>query len=350
MLQNQIFMERNYKLYLFIFLTLVVSLICLSMVGATYRGTESQMIKDVNIVFSEVVDMDIDLRLKDSNMDFSFGASPVDPLQPATIEIDGHQTTHLENVDSLRQISDNVFLNNSKQSILLRKKPINIIELDNMFQSGLHERGIHLHTALQYTDNTTGKSYYSNPDSSLYKSYLFLGRIDAGVFSEISIQAYVKVTPFTIIRKAALPMGGITSAWIIFLITLVYIALRKPKVVEKEKIVEVFVTDPLVRSRIEVLHNLCLEADRNCFVYNGQEIELTSLITQFFTVLLSSPDKYVSYDEMLSRLYEGYKNYNKNSLDQLVARVRKMILPQIPCLKLITVPGKGYRLEVETAC
>lgn len=336
-------MIQKYKTY---FVSAFIIIICFlygSIIHSSYNLSIANLLKESRTIFYNTVSIDRDLRLKRSNMPYSFGFTGSNIENQIKIERDGHSTVYLENSDSIRQLSHSMKHNHVIQSILQHKTPINVTNLDSLFQKSLYDENIKARTAIQYTDNTTGKTYYSNPDTASYRNYFAFEKIHAGLSNEITLQAFVKISPFTIIRRSIFPMGGITLIWIILMSVSTYFAVRKEKVREVE--VEIFVTEPPKRNRIQLTDSILLDVDQNCLRYNGKEMQLTDLYIKFFVILLNKPDYFAGYDELISGLYSNIETGGRDRLDQLIKRLRTDVFPSIPEIELKNIPKKGYRLN-----
>ena len=340
-------MIQKCKPYVIVFFVFLMCFIYGSVLNMSYNESKTNILKEARIVLEDVIDTDRDFRLKEINMFFSFRVSPNDTSKYIKIEKTGHPTVHIEKTDSVRQIPQMVAQNNAFQTALLQKNPIKTSRLDSLFHQKLQEEGIQARTAMQYTNNTTGETHYSNPGITSYKSFFALPKINTGIQDEITLQAFVKLSLYSIIYKGFVPMSGITIVWLLVLTLLLYIIFRKGKVIEVEKQVEVFVSDLSARPRMMIRVDIFLEADRNCLVYRDKEINLTNDYARFLTVLLSRPDYFATYDELITELYGNIEEkMGKNRLGQLVNRIRKEVLIQIPDIELEAVQGKGYQIPV----
>jgi DNA-binding winged helix-turn-helix (wHTH) protein len=297
-------------------------------------------LKKSNDCFSEVVNKDRDFRLRETNMPVYFGIVPKDTASQVTIEREGHPIIYKEKTDSIRQLSNTTIQNHTIQTMLLYENPIHVNTLDSLFRTELRKENIDAQTAIQYTDNTTNKTYYSNSDSLPQKHFNRLSEVMVGIDGEITLQAFVKLSPVGIVHNATSSMGGITFIWLILMSIFVYFALKKEKVV--------VVTKQSKRNQVQLIDNLYLKADRDCLIYNQKEIRLTELYTQFLSILFNSPDYFVGYEDLIEELYGTIeKESGKERLSQLAKRIRMEIFMFIPEIELENVPRKGYTVRIK---
>jgi hypothetical protein len=300
-------------------------------------------LKKSNDCFGEVVNKDRDFRLKETNMSVYFSFLPEDTASQITIEREGHPAIHKELTDSVKQLSDATIQNRMIQTVLLYENPIHVNTLDSLFRTELRKKNIGMQTSIQYTDNTTNKTYYSNSGSLPQKYFNLLPEAVAGIDGEITLRAFVKLSPFGIVRHAASIIGGITFIWLILMSVITYFTLRKEK--------EAAVIEMPQRHREQLTDNLYLEADRNCLIYNQKEIGLTGLYAQFLSVLFNSPDYFAGYEELTKELYgEIGIEAGKERLSQLAKRIRTEIFTLVPEIELKNVPRKGYIVIITKAC
>jgi DNA-binding winged helix-turn-helix (wHTH) protein len=298
------------------------------------------LLKESRDCFSEAVNKDRDFRFREANMPVYFGIVPKNTANRITIEREGHPTIYKEKTDSIRQLSNATKQNHMIQTALLYENPINVNTLDNLFRTELQKKNIGAQTVIQYTDNTTNKTHYSHRGSLPKKDFNRLPEVIAGVDAEITLRAFVKLSPVGIVHNAAFTMGGITFIWIILMSVLTYLALKKEKVD--------VATEQSGRNQVQLTDTLYLEADRNCLIYNQQEIKLTGQYTQFLSILFNRPENFASYEELIKELYgEIGGKTGKERLSQLAKRIRIDVFASIPEVELKNAPQKGYRVVLK---
>lgn len=320
-----------------LFFILVICFIYGIFIYIHYNESVKRLLNESSDVFNNVIDTDQDIRLKEINIPMSFGIVPEDTVTQITFEREGHPPIYKERTDSIKQLSYTIKHNNMIQTVLFYENPINVNILDSLFQIKLHEKDIKAKTAIQYTNHTEYKTLYSNSDTLSYKDFFAFPKITLGVGNEMALQAFIRLSPITVVRNAGPAIGGITFIWAVLMSISIYFALKKEKIVA--------VTEQPRRSRIQITDNICLETDRNCLIYNQKEIELTELYTKFLSVLLHSPDYFAGYEELIQELYGNIeKRVGKERLSQLVKRIRVEVLTLVPEIELKNIPQKGYTI------
>jgi DNA-binding winged helix-turn-helix (wHTH) protein len=332
-------MKQNYKFYIGLVLAFLIYGI---FIYVYYMGSTHDLLKESSDCFSEAVNKDRTFRLREANIPIYANFSPEDTVIQMTIEREGYSTICKEKTDSIRQLPNTTILNHTTQTILLHKNPIHANMLDNLFRTELQKENIKAQTIIQYTDNTTNKTY-SYPDSLPKKGFDRLPEVIVGINAEIILRASVKLSPASIVRNAASAMGGITFIWVILMSVLIYFTSKKENV---EVEVEV-ATEQSERKQAQLTDILYLEADKNCLIYNQQEIKLTGQYTQFLSILFNRPKYFASYEELIKKLYgEIEKEAGKERLSQLTKRIRMDVFASIPEVELKNTPQKGYRVVV----
>jgi DNA-binding winged helix-turn-helix (wHTH) protein len=327
-------MKQHYKFYI----SLVPAFLAYGIfISVYYIGSTHDLLKKSSDCFSEAVNEDRIFRLREANIPIYANLSPEDTASQMTIEREGFSTIYKEKTDSIRQLSNTTILNHTTQTILLHKNPIHVNMLDSLFRTELQKENIKAQTVIQYTDNTTNKTYYSHGDSLPRKGFERLPEVIAGIDGEITLRASVKLSPAGIIRNAAPAMGGITFIWVILMSVLIYFTLKKENVATA--------TEQPERNRGQSIDNLYLDADRDCLIYNQKEIHLTEQYIQFLSVLLNNPDHFASYEELIKKMHgEIGEKAGKERLSQLVRQMRTKVFVYIPEVELKNVNRRGYKV------
>ena len=79
---------------------------------------------------------------------------------------------------------------------------------------------------------------------------------------------------------------------------------------------------------------------------NGRELPLTPLEYQLLKLLLSSPERVYSRDQLLDTLHDDFRDVSDRAIDSHIKNLRKKIDAVSPGLQCIgTVYGVGYRYE-----
>ena len=87
---------------------------------------------------------------------------------------------------------------------------------------------------------------------------------------------------------------------------------------------------------------LLLNADDQTAVYNGQTIELTKNEFRILNVLMSSPGKIISRDDLMQKLWQTNEFVDDNTLTVNVTRLRRKLEQAGLADYIITRKGAGY--------
>lgn len=85
---------------------------------------------------------------------------------------------------------------------------------------------------------------------------------------------------------------------------------------------------------------LAFDAQLGTFTLDGLPLKLTALEWRVLSTLILRKDVVVARDDLLERVYDGDAEVDSNSLEVIVARLRRKIGKD----HIETVRGRGYRL------
>lgn len=333
-------MTITQKQKIFIAIFIVVCGIYVLSTAIFYKKTKNELLKNSHAIFLEAIDIDNNNRLTSSNIPFYFSRTSTDTITQIAIQKEGHPTVYIEKTDSIRKLPLTEKQNHIFQSVLFYENPICVNALDSLFQVELHRKEIKAQTTILYTDNTEGKTHYSNPDSLSYMHFSALPTINLGVEKEITLQAFLNISFICIISHAALPISFTTLACLVILGALSFLFLKKGYRIE------VMPTLYPETIRYKITDHILFDIDKKRIIYPSGKIELTKQITQLLEILLQSPDNFMAYDKLIIELYGNVEEKSRNRLNHTVKRCRK-VLQNIPELEIKNIPRSGYQLIVK---
>ncbi len=205
--------STKYYIILFIIFTSIIYTVCLN---TLYNSSLNYVLAESKNIFDDVIDIDRDARYDETGEVMHFIYIPHDTSTYLVTEMEGHEPIYREKTDSIRQLTYEVRIKSATQSYLYYKNPINVYTLDSLFQIELLNKKIVARTFIIYSDNKTGKTYYSDNDSTFSNEFKELDVVDLG-YKELTLQAFVNVLPTTIIRKSLLPICSITFIWLLLI-------------------------------------------------------------------------------------------------------------------------------------
>lgn len=332
------FMYRRHSLALIL---LVSCFLYVFSVGILYKKAHTELLVIGGAIFQETISVDMDERLKETKMPVLFRIEPNDTASQITIKREGHPTVYKEKTDSYKQQTYAKKQNNTTQSVLMIKNPIRVNALDSLYSGKLQDADIKAETAVRYTDNVKGETTYSCVDTLFFKNSDASPPETIGFEDEITLQAFIKFSPVSIVGHALFPMSGITAVWLLLMVMLFYFLLRKEK---QGEMIPATYPDTY---KYQLADHLVYDAEKGIILYNSDEILLTPQAAQVLDNLLRSPDHFMTYSQLIRELYGDADIGGKNRLDQTIKRTRE-ILAEIPELRIMNVSKKGYRLMTPT--
>lgn len=94
---------------------------------------------------------------------------------------------------------------------------------------------------------------------------------------------------------------------------------------------------------IRLYENLTWNKEKKLLVYDGKDIKLTKKEILLFEVLLKTPNKTCSNEEIISKLWEDdYSLGDITNVKNIISRIRK----KIPILNIENIYGFGYRINI----
>jgi hypothetical protein len=86
-------------------------------------------------------------------------------------------------------------------------------------------------------------------------------------------------------------------------------------------------------------------ADTQRLVYNNEEIILTSKEAKLLRIFAEAPNQIIDRNRLQKEVWEDEGVIVGRSLDVFVSKLRKR-LEQDPAIKIVSIHGKGYKLEI----
>lgn len=342
------------KISLIIFLILFVNIIWGYEIYILYQKTNDILQKEIDPIFIKTISLDRDKRIKEANLFYSYTYQPNSETEYLKIEQED-KITCINNTDSLKSISIESKQNNVLHSILLRKNPIDVRVLDSLFQQELKKEHIISKTLIQYTDKINNRIYRNDNDTILINYTFATKLITLGIQKEITLQAFVKVSPLCIFHKLKGHFCILSLVWFITLLVLFIIIryiwkdLSKSFSLPDEYDLENLLDDRLVmqvsNDEIRIAPNLYFDSKRSVIIYDIIEVKLQEQSAQLFKLFLESPEYYMSYEEIVAARW-GKLADSSSRLTQAIKRLRKLLAP-IPVLTIKNVRNRGYQLIIK---
>ncbi len=203
-------MKKPQRDNILIFFFLLICIIYAVTLYNLYHSSLNDLMHQSKNIFEDAIDIDRDRRLAETGEIVHYKYLPQDTSQYIVYQKSNQPPKYREKTDSLRQLSPKVKLNNAIQGFLYHDNPIKINVIDSLFKAELSNKKIKGETVLIYFVDSGAKQHYSSLDTRLCNEAYKLDSIPLGFFDEIAIQAYIKISPCSIVRKSFLPISRIT--------------------------------------------------------------------------------------------------------------------------------------------
>lgn len=236
------------------------------------------------------------------------------------------------------------------QSVLAVKNPINVYQLDTIFQQKLIEENIHIETAICLTDTINNK----NNSCTHFNIASFIP-----LFTEpymvssigISLKTYIKIPRFTLIKRMPTLYWIGLIGWFLFTSYIIYAwycIRKKVPVLITEKELNTFTHTEKIENNTNLhIFSPCLTFDKSTrkLLYNEESVKLTRQQQQLLLAFCNAPDNICSIDNLLSQVWKGSK-VEENTIQQAISRLNTE-LKKISDIKIEYVFKDSYQLTTE---
>lgn len=234
------------------------------------------------------------------------------------------------------------------QSILSFKNPINIHQLDTIFQQKLEKENIHITTAVCMTDTINKKGQKCTRFNMTSFDPLFT---EPYIVSStgITLNAYIKISGFTLIRRIPTSYWIAFIGWILFTSSIgcAWYNLRKkmPVLVEGYVKREKTLQEELTQKKNELaifkqletykkdsdIHifspNLVFEKDTKTLRYREEIVKLTLQQQQLLAMFCNAPENTCSINDLRNLVWKDCK-VEENTIHQAISRLNNTLKNQ----------------------
>lgn len=234
------------------------------------------------------------------------------------------------------------------QSILSFKNPINIHQLDTIFQQKLEKENIHITTAVCMTDTINKKGQKCTRFNMASFDPLFT---EPYIVSStgITLNAYIKISGFTLIRRIPTSYWIAFIGWILFTSSIgcAWYNLRKkmPVLVEGYVKREKTLQEELTQKKNELaifkqletykkdsdIHifssNLVFEKDTKTLRYREKIVKLTLQQQQLLAAFCNAPENTCSINDLCNLVWKDCK-VEENTIHQAISRLNNTLKNQ----------------------
>lgn len=256
------------------------------------------------------------------------------------------------------------------QYVLATIHPLIPNDFNAIFKEELNKKGISCPTGIIYQHNE--KKQYSGQDSTTFRKAILTQPVTLDIKNTIQIQTWADCDWITILRHTNMKALGYV---IFFFIASAFVLFYKRKQKEnpentttnilKEESLELVPSSPDdmkiddTRLKIDIYDKVCVTTNPNNMriddvklkIYiNGKECVTTKMEFFLLSLLVREPDHTATREQIIQTLWPKEtettdKALLNNRIDGHINSLRKT-LSEFPGYQIITITGKGYRLEV----
>lgn len=268
------------------------------------------------------------------------------PLNRKVKEIEIASEKGVEIVEFKDSIEEYLADQLAMQYILARIHPIVPNDFNAIFQEELNKKGISCLTGIIYQHNE--KKQYSGQDSTTFRKAILTQPVTLDIKNTTQIQAWADCDWITILRHTNMKALGYV---IFFFIASAFVLFYKRKQKEnpenttinilKEESLELVPSSP---------DDMKIDDVKLKIYINGKECVTTKMEFFLLSLLVREPDHTATREQIIQTLWPKEtettdKTLLNNRIDGHINSLRKT-LSEFPGYQIITITGKGYRLEV----
>lgn len=227
------------------------------------------------------------------------------------------------------------------QSVLAVKNPINVHQLDSIFQQKLKEENINIKTAICLTDTINKKNNYCTHFNTASFIPLFTDPYQVSSIG-ISLKTFIKIPQVTLIRRVPTLYWIALFGWLLFTSSIGYawynfknnIPVLMKDSAEKENILQ----EELIQKKQELetfklrekqknnpdIHifspYLIFEKDTKTLRYYDEIVKLTRQQQQLLAVFCNAPDNTCSINNLCDLVWKG-SIVEENTIQQAISRL-----------------------------
>ena len=316
------------KKLLSILLIIIISLFYIYSMITLYNKLVSNNKTLIQSALEKAIDIDKDIRFKQLNAPIWIGAVPKDTTEYTTLEHENKPTIRIKRSDTTKKMGQTEKLNHVLQTFLHIENPVNVNVLDSIFNHELQKKALKAQTAIGYIDNISGKNITNRTDSIFFRSVCTTDTLTYGIRNEVSFIGYAKIPTLYIINQGKYQILGISLIW---LTTFIFLSLWRFSIKKSQNKLDAEIIDS----------KLCL------LIKDDRKIKLTSQSVQIIELLLSNTDYYLSYDELIFKLWGKVECKGQERLTQSIKRLRES-LKWCPEITIENIRKEGYRLVIKS--
>lgn len=336
------------KKLLSILLIIIISLFYIYSMITLYNKLVSNNKTLIQSALEKAIDVDKDIRFKQLNAPIWIGAVPKDTTEYTTLEHENKPTIRIKRSDTTKKMGQTEKLNHVLQTFLHIENPVNVNVLDSIFNHELQKKALKAQTAIGYIDNISGKNITNRTDSIFFRSVCTTDTLTYGIRNEVSIIGYAKIPTLYIINQGKYQILGISFIW---LTTFIFLSLWGFSIKKSQNKLDAEIIDSVLDipsdSLRQISKELLLDKKLCLLIKDDRKIKLTSQSVQIIELLLCNTDYYLSYDELIFKLWGKVECKGQERLTQSIKRLRES-LKWCPEITIENIRKEGYRLVIKS--
>ncbi len=341
-------MNQMKKKLLSISLIIIISLFSIYLLATLNNKLANNNKTLILSALEKAIDIDKDIRFKQLNAPIWIGSVPKDTTEYTTLEHENRPTIRFKRSDTTKKMGQTEKLNHVLQTFLHVENPVNVTVIDSIFNHELQKKGLKIQTSISYIDNISGKKITSQTDSFFFRSAYTTDTLTYGIRKEVSFIGYAKIPTFYTINQGKYQFLGISLIW---LTTFIFLSLWGFSIKRSHN----KLIDEINRSNFDISSGtfqliskeLILDKNLCLLIKNDRKIKLTSQSVQIIELLLSNTDYYLSYDELIFKLWGKVECKGQERLTQSIKRLRES-LKWCPEITIENIRKEGYRLVIKS--
>ncbi|MPM09781.1 hypothetical protein SDC9_56104 [bioreactor metagenome] len=333
---------------LFTSLVTLISLLYIYTLAILYNNLKINNKILIQSSLEKAIEIEKDMRLKKINTPIWISSVPKDTAEDTTHKYENRPIIRFKQSDEANKIGQTEILNHVLQTFLHIENPVNVNVLDSIFNHELQREALIAQTAILYIDNISGKNITNRTDSIFFRSVYTTDTLNYGIRKEVSFIGYAKIPIFYIINQVKYQILGISFIW---LSTFIFLSLWGFSIKKSQNKLFAEINRSNIDISCETLQlitkELFLDKDLCLLIKNDRKIKLTSQSVQIIELLLSNTDYYLSYDELIFKLWGKVECKGQERLTQSIKRLRES-LKWCPEITIENIRKEGYRLVIKS--
>lgn len=336
------------KKQIIICLYIVISLFSIHTIRVSYNNFNIINKQLIESALTQAIKKDKEIRMNQINAPIWIGSIRHDTSEYTTIEQENKPTIKLKRNNELKEKSRSEKIDLVIQSFLHDFNPIKINNLDSLFNIELQKNNLNARSSVSYINGT---SYITSSKEKMKGTNIIItDTLYDGIQKEISFVGYAEIPISNYLIKEKSQLISISFIWIILTVFSLSIRLIKRKDSSIQESIDIN-AERFIKSNkstnlsFYIADYLSFDKENNLIIYNKKQIRLTSQSGEILCHLLESPDHFLTYEELIQKLWYKVELNGQERLTQAIKRLREN-LKDCPIILIENIRKEGYRLLI----